>query len=238
MAPPKVGTQKIRNAACERLLGLLSAKDLPGFDENTLQSLSTVKGLFNRIAREDQWDWFTVSGQLGHPSQRLSNLIAIQIGLFRSAIKVQDRLGFAQAGIHLRRMPTRKCLSAFLGEVNVCDEPGAGWIYVLSTREFPDLLKIGMTTRDVAQRAIEINKATGVAVPFGVRRCWRVSDPSKAERAVHQCLQRFRLRKDREFFRVPFRDAAKLIGTVVRDGCFELRTVDAPGALSPRHTPV
>ncbi|RWE06897.1 MAG: hypothetical protein EOS23_29640 [Mesorhizobium sp.] len=36
--------------------------------------------------------------------------------------------------------------------------------------------------------------AACVAIPFGVRRCWRVTDPRKAERLVHACLIDFRLR--------------------------------------------
>jgi hypothetical protein len=35
-------------------------------------SLSEVKGLFNRIHRQDQWDWFTVFEQLGCPGRKKS----------------------------------------------------------------------------------------------------------------------------------------------------------------------
>jgi len=60
---------------------------------------------------------------------------------------------------------------------------------VLSTREQPDFLKIGMTTRTVEERVREINTATGVLIPFGVRRCWRVMDPSRSEKLIHSALQ-------------------------------------------------
>jgi hypothetical protein len=121
-------------------------------------------------------------------------------------------------------MPTRLCLSAFLGEAKVIDEIGAGWIYILSSREFPDLLKIGMTTRTVEQRANEINAATGVAVPFGVRRCWRVTNPAIAEKAVHRALEPCRLRNDREFFKTDFKIAAKIAHAAISSTGLEIWT--------------
>ena len=233
MAPPRPKTQSERNAACERLLQILSSKNRPDDDESILYSLSIVKGLFNRIVREDQWDWFTVSGQLGYPSSQVSSIIANGIGLLRTAIKNQNDEAINHARTRLCCAPTRFCLSVFAGRSFVAAEPGAGWTYVLSTREFPDLLKIGMTTRGVEQRTREINRATGVAIPFGVRRCWRVSNPTKAERAVHQRLHAFRLRDDREFFRVSFRVASDVIDAVLLEESIELRTLDALGGLSP-----
>ena len=238
MAPPKPVTQSDRIAACRHLLAVLSSRHLPNSDERCLHLLSTTKGLFNRVVREDQWDWFTVCGQLGYPSRRLSMDISDGIRSLRSAIKEQNRVAFDRAHTKLCRLPTRACICVLLGTASVPDEPDAGWIYVLSTRELPDLLKIGMTTRTVEQRAREINNATGVAIPFGVRRCWRVSDPSRAERLVHSVLQRYRIREDREFFRVSFGVAAQSIEAEIGDGYLELRTVYALGGLGPESCPV
>lgn len=119
----------------------------------------------------------------------------------------------------------------FGGKARIVEEPGAGWVYILSTREHPDLLKIGMTTRTVEQRVSEINGATGVAIPFGVRRCWRVSDPQKAERLIHTTLAEHRLRNDREFFRVRYADAAKILDNEIRLSGLEIRTLNALAAL-------
>ena len=177
MAPPKPSTQKNRVNACESFLKVLNSGKFQFPDDNTLASMSTVKGMFNRIVREDQWDWFTVSGQLGYPSRRVSRVIAGEIASLRTAIKSNEIAKFQTARINLLRLPTRRCLSVFLGKAGISDEPNAGWIYVLSTREIPDLLKIGMTTRSVEERVKEINGATGVAIPYGVRRCWRVTAP-------------------------------------------------------------
>ncbi len=221
MAPPKTNIHMDRIAACNLCLEILCSRTLRESEPQTLQSLSTVKGLFNRIVREDQWDWFTVSAQLGYPSRQLSRVIANEIALLRSAIANNNHVTFNRTCARLCRIPTRVCLSRFLGKASVYRKPGAGWIYVLSTRELRDLLKIGMTTRGVEHRAREINRATGVAIPFGVRRCWLVSDPTKAERIIHRRLHRFRLRDDREFFRVSFIEAVQIIDAVMREESLE-----------------
>lgn len=226
MARPKPNTQEKRNTACKMVMKILSNPGASTNSDEILQSISEVKGLFNRTLREDQWDWFTVSGQLGYPSRRISGVISQELTLLRKAIKLQDSMSYDSALSALRRLPTRRCMSVFLGHAKLANEPGAGWIYVLSTRELSDLLKIGMTARTVEQRAREISNATGVAIPFGVRRCWRVSDPATAEQKVHQALREYRLRDDREFFRVSFPVAAKTIEGEIRRNGLEIRTLD------------
>jgi hypothetical protein len=64
MAPPKPATQRERSLACSSTLNLLNRSEQPKASEEVLAHLSIAKGLFNRIVREDQWDWFTVSAQL------------------------------------------------------------------------------------------------------------------------------------------------------------------------------
>jgi hypothetical protein len=231
MAPPKPFTQHERSQACAHFVDAIVSLDLPPSANDVLDAASIVKGLFNRVVREDQWDWFTVARQLGYPSRRVCDVIAREIAGLRSSVKNGDKEGFLRARSQLHRLPLRRCLSVFLGRSKIVDEPGAGWIYILSTREFPDLLKIGMTTRTVEQRAQEINGATGVAVPFGVRRCWRVMDPQSAEKIVHLRLRDFRLRNDREFFRLAFPAAAIMLDESIRATGLELRTLDALAAL-------
>lgn len=233
MAPPKSLTQQDRIKAAERLVRLIAELKLPQNDERSLADISTIKGLFSRIAREDQWDWFTVARQLGYPSRRISKIIATEMANLCTAIKTQDKEKYLNARSNLTRLPFFRCLSVFIGSSNIIDEPNAGWIYILSTREFRDLLKIGMTKRTVEQRVHEINRATGVAIPFGVRRCWRVSDPEKAEKLVHCCLAEFRLRNDREFFRIDFDLAARMINEAINTRGLQIRTLDALAALTP-----
>lgn len=90
-------------------------------------------------------------------------------------------------------------------------EEGMGFLYLLSSRENKKLLKIGQTRRDIVKRVDEINRATGVVEPLGVRHLWRVRDPVRAERDVHQLLAQHRVRVDREFFLMEFHEAVRLI---------------------------
>lgn len=232
MAPPKPDTQTDRMRDGAVLLDVLARSAMPPGEEPTLSAISTVKGLFNRVVREDQWDWFTVARQLGFPSRRIAEAIAFQLQDLRRAIRDQDQGSFHDAHDTLRRLPTRRCLSVFLGHSVIADEADAGWIYVLSTRELPQLLKVGMTTRTVEARVQEINRATGVAIPFGVRRCWRVVEPARIEKLAHETLLEFRLRGDREFFSAPFVVAAKMLDTAIRESGCEIRTLDALTALA------
>ena len=231
MAPPKNHTLTVRNAACQKVLDLLRFPDPPEPNNELLDAVSQVKGLFMRVARQDQWDWFTVAGQLGYPSTRLARVVAHKCYTFRSAIKSGDPVSYGAARTNLLRLPTRRCLAVHLGQAKIANEADAGWIYVLSTRDLPELLKVGMTTRSVEQRANEINGATGVAIPFGVRRCWRVFQPARAEKIAHQTLQEYRLRKDREFFRLPFNDAVRLLQHTIEQSNLEIRTLNALAGL-------
>ncbi len=231
MAPPKAATQRERTIACAKILEALKLREQPTDRDEVLSHLSVTKGLFNRVAREDQWDWFTVAGQLGYPSRGLARVIAYELASLRSAIRDNDDSALAAAHAKLSRLPVWRCLSVFLGLAQIVDEVGAGWIYILSTREFKDLLKIGMTTRTVEMRAQEINSATGVAIPFGVRRCWRVSDPYLAEKIVHGALSEYRIRTDREFFRADFPVAAHIAQETIAGACLEIRTLNALAGL-------
>lgn len=223
MAPVKPDAMASRQRAAERLITFL---DSDFRDVDLAKDLSDIKGLFSRIARQDQWDWFTTSRSLGYPSARMARVIAEAIGTARRAHMLGDMNLLRDQWKLLRRLPCRSCMRVLLGTAHIADEDGAGWIYLLSTREMPDLLKIGMTTRSVEERLREINSATGVAFPFGVRRCWRTRDPHAAERQIHRALEEHRLRADREFFRAPFRQAAMIIDDVLSTAQLELRTLD------------
>ena len=89
-----------------------------------------------------------------------------------------------------------------------------------------------MTTRSVQERVKEINAATGIAIPFGVRRCWRVSEPVRAERLVHDALSEHRLRQDREFFQVSFEYAGRVVDAVIHESAQEIRTLHALAGLA------
>jgi hypothetical protein len=211
LAPPKPQMEAKRQKWAEQVLNILERPDDQTMLQADLGAISEVKGLFNRVVRQDQWDWFSVAVQLGYPSTRISEAIALSLNGLRTGIRDSDLETAKLARSTLRRLPTRKCLAVFLKKVRIADEDNAGWVYILSTRELPELLKIGMTTRTVEQRTREINTATGVAIPFGVRACWRVHSPSAAEKIVHAALADARIRGDREFFRIEYSIAKKRI---------------------------
>ena len=189
MAPPKPDIQAQREGRASVVLDLIASAKLPPWPQSELDAISEVKGLFMRVFRMDQWDWFTVSSQLGHPGRGLAKMIGEGLEELRSAARDGDDTGLRRAQKGLCESPARKCLRAFLGKLEIPDEPDAGWVYILSTRRERDLLKIGMTTRTVEERVREINGSTGVAVPYGVRRCWRVSGPARAEKLIHDAIK-------------------------------------------------
>src|SRR6516162_3107059 len=90
MAPPKQKAQRERITACEVVLGILVTRNARTNPDQMLACLSIVKGLFNRVARQDQWDWFTVAGQFGYPSCRLAKTIADELATLRTAIRDGD----------------------------------------------------------------------------------------------------------------------------------------------------
>lgn len=91
-----------------------------------------------------------------------------------------------------------------------------GYVYVLSNPAMPGFVKIGRTTRSVAQRCDELF-VTGVPVPFEVVAEVLAPDCVAAEQAVHRELQSARVADNREFFRVTAEDAQAAIRAVVLD---------------------
>jgi cold shock CspA family protein len=177
-----------------------------------LDHLSELKGMFNRCLRRDQWDWFTVHTELGRPEHKsMRQIVGALVGL-RRAIKDGDAESVERFKVQLIRSSFLTCLYAYqdgIGEYS--GDADGGWIYILSTREQPDILKIGMTRRSVERRVKEINSATGVLVPFSARKVFRVTDAGIAESAIFYRLKPYRVRADREFFRLPFKDAITVI---------------------------
>lgn len=80
-----------------------------------------------------------------------------------------------------------------------------GYVYVLSNASYPDLYKIGFTTRDINSRVEELSSATGVPTPFKVEYAQMFKDCMQAEKYIHSILEipGGRVSKQREFFKVP-----------------------------------
>lgn len=82
-----------------------------------------------------------------------------------------------------------------------------GYVYILSNPAFrDDIIKIGMTRRDPSQRASEIY-TTGVPMEFVVAYERRVLNCVVAEMRIHSILEKARINRDREFFRLTLASA-------------------------------
>jgi DNA-directed RNA polymerase subunit RPC12/RpoP len=90
-----------------------------------------------------------------------------------------------------------------------------GFVYILSNSSMPDLIKIGITERDPYQRAFELN-ATGVPEPFHVEAFFVSDDPLRDEEVIHALLDEFRVRNNREFFRLDAQGAIDKVSTALR----------------------
>jgi hypothetical protein len=186
-----------------------------GAKDGLLDSLSEVKGLFNRTVRSRPVGLVHDLGNAWLPDEVTARDGAIQIGELRSAVKVASGTDIARTRNALRDLGAIEYLNCFLEESASADHEG-GFIYILSSPELPNMLKIGQTTRTPEVRTKEINSATGVIIPWGVRYAWRVSDPEGAERAIQKLLDRFRIRNDREAFQMDFFKASDLIRDYLR----------------------
>lgn len=78
-----------------------------------------------------------------------------------------------------------------------------GYVYVLSNKSMPGLVKIGRSIHGGRKRADDIYRnATGVPTPFEMVFEIYTEDCRYLEAAVHEALQEWRVDPDREFFKV------------------------------------
>lgn len=100
----------------------------------------------------------------------------------------------------------------------------SGYIYVLSNKSMPGLLKIGRTDRRPETRAKELTSATGVPIAFEIEFSVLVSDSIAAESFIHRTLETkgLRLAQNREFFKINLDQAIELL----RQASVQLFSVD------------
>lgn len=214
MAPIKPATQQDRIAAARTVRAVLTGERHAAL--GNLNDVSIVQGLYTRSYKRDQWDWFTVWSQLGFPSYKDVRQTSSTLKHLRNSLRDGDTIEVDRAVASLLRLNIHQSLDGFIAGTSA-NKPGYGFIYVLSTREMPTLLKIGYTDRDVPTRVKEINSATGVIIPFGARAAWLVPRAHSVESDVHSRLSEFRIRKDREFFQLEFPEAVRIIDSYVED---------------------
>lgn len=96
-----------------------------------------------------------------------------------------------------------------------------GYVYILTNPSFrEDWVKIGMSSRPVAQRVSELDN-TSVPLPFDIYATMKTVKYTEAEKHIHRYIERFtnlRIRDNREFFNIKpevaldiFREVATLI---------------------------
>ncbi len=81
------------------------------------------------------------------------------------------------------------------------------YVYVLVNKSMPDMVKIGMTIREVEERAKEISGATGVPTPWVPVYSFKCFNSYKLEQELHEHLDAVRVAGNREMFYMHSRDA-------------------------------
>lgn len=209
MAPIKSATNTMNRSALSNVISFLSGADIAN-SSTLLDDISLVKGLFNRIIKQNQWDWFTINMYFDYPSERDLRVIVVNLGMLRNAIAKHDNVAGQKS---LQRLISSNIMLYCNNYLNfdINKETAEQYIYILSRREEKEILKIGMTTRNIQKRVNEINSATGVLFPFSARKVYKVKDCRRAEKDIHTLLQNYRIRSDREFFALKFRAACTII---------------------------
>jgi hypothetical protein len=91
-----------------------------------------------------------------------------------------------------------------------------GFVYIFSNETMQGIVKIGLTERDVYQRAGELNGATGVPTKFHVEAFFISQNPAADETAIHSQLKEFRVSNNREFFRLQPIEAIERLTAILR----------------------
>jgi T5orf172 domain len=90
-----------------------------------------------------------------------------------------------------------------------------GWVYVITNRAMPDLVKVGFSRKDPHLRAKEM-AGTGVPHPYVVAYDVLVYGPRDLERRVHKKL--VHMREGKEWFKCSVAQAIDAIQALERDG--------------------
>lgn len=178
-----------------------------------LEEISLFKGLISRCIKKDQWDWFTIYTLFGRPDiDDLKPIVTFLIE-YRRALKEHELEKISFFKNKLIKSNILNLCEIYLGKRGFAE---SGYIYILSRREEPEILKIGMTTRDVEIRLKEINSATGMLYPYSIRHLFKVEKPAEAEKLIFDELTNYRIRKDREFFKIEYKEALTIIESCLK----------------------
>jgi hypothetical protein len=86
-----------------------------------------------------------------------------------------------------------------------------GWVYIITNKAMPGLVKVGFSTKDPALRAADLNHS-GAPHPFEVAFDILVEEPRDVEQKVHDALRG--KREGKEWFRCSVEEAIYAIDSV------------------------
>ena len=89
------------------------------------------------------------------------------------------------------------------------------FIYVLSNPTIPHLLKIGFTTGNPLDRAKELGNPSGVAGEFVLEYSFACYNAMSLEKEIHEYLAVYRVKKNREFFKIDLERAKEAVDLLV-----------------------
>ena len=93
----------------------------------------------------------------------------------------------------------------------------SGFLYFLTNRTIPNLIKIGYTNTSLQDRLTQLN-TTGLPIPFDVSASFIVNNPAETEKQIHIILDKYRFNKNREFFKTSTKKALeKSISVILAD---------------------
>ncbi|OQP43625.1 hypothetical protein A4H97_33800 [Niastella yeongjuensis] len=92
-----------------------------------------------------------------------------------------------------------------------------GYIYILHNPSHPsNVFKIGLTTKTVEERASQLSGTPSVD-KFLIAHSWLVNDCVLAEKLIHHALNKYRMNERREFFKIEFSEALRIIVPIIEN---------------------
>lgn len=91
------------------------------------------------------------------------------------------------------------------------DGEGDSWVYILTNKTMPNLVKIGFTSNTPDKRAKQISRSTGVPLEFSVAYAFKCFNAHAFEGELHRYLKDYRINTDREFFQISVNEAKEAI---------------------------
>ena len=179
MAPVRTNADRKRFCSIDILLEFRSSPSLSP-STATLEAISTAKGLFTRIWKQDTWDWFTVFDRMGRPGRKQSLAISKTLKELRAYLVNKDDEPRLESELEtilakLDRLRLERCLRNYNGEWQPRSRNGQ--IYILSTREHRDVLKMDILNAQFGTASKKLIPRQGCSFPTELERCGLLKMP-------------------------------------------------------------